>query len=65
VLYGNKSFAIVEDYSPNSDPAVLGSYIKTVEEPFGRLLKLPTVFVNVTLDREHDAYDTAILYACA
>ena len=48
VLYGSKPFAIIEDYSPNPDAAALGAYNKTVEEPLGKLLKLPTVFVNVT-----------------
>ena len=62
VLYGNKSFAIIEDYSPYPDTAVLGAYNKTVEEPFGKLLRLPTVFVNVTDDGQGGAYDFAIMY---
>ena len=70
VLYGNKSFSIVEDYAPFPDSAVLGAYNKTVEEPFGKLLKLPTVFVNVSGDGQGGVYDFAVmcalpaLYAC-
>ncbi len=65
VLYGNTSFAIIEDYSPDPDAAVLGAYNKTVEEPFGKLLRLPTVFVNVTDSGQGDAYDFAIMCARA
>jgi hypothetical protein len=65
VLYGNTSFAIIEDYTPNPDAAVLGAYNKTVEEPFGKLLRLPTVFVNVTDDGQGGAYDFAIMCAQA
>jgi hypothetical protein len=65
VLYGNKSFAITEDYTPYPDAAVRGAYNKTVEEPFGKLLKLPTVFVNVTDDGQGGEYDFAIMYAAA
>ncbi len=61
VLYGNKSFSIVEDYSPFPDTAVLGAYNKTVEEPFGKLLKLPTVFVNVSDDGQGGVYDFAVM----
>ena len=63
VLYGNKSFSIVEDYSPFPDTAVLGAYNKTVEEPFGKLLKLPTVFVNVSDDGQGGVYDFAVMCA--
>ena len=47
------------------DAAVLGAYNITVEEPFGKLLKLPTVVVNVTDDGQDGEYDFAIMYATA
>ena len=66
----------MEDYTPYPDAAVLGAYVKaapplhycnnatrynkTVEEPFGKLLRLPTVFVNVS-DVGAADYDWAIL----
>jgi hypothetical protein len=61
VLYGNTSFEIIEDYASNPDASVLGAYNKTVEEPFGKLLRLPTVFVNVTDDGAGPSYDFAIM----
>ena len=64
VLYGSKPFAIIEDYAPNPDASTLGAYNKTVEEPLGKLLKLPTVFVNVTSSGPSDAYDTCMLFSC-
>ena len=63
VLYGSKPFAIIEDYAPYPDAAALGAYNKTVEEPLGKLLKLPTVFVNVT-EGEDGQYDFAMLFSC-
>lgn len=62
VDYGKIPFSLKEDYNPTNN--ISGLYKKTAEEPGGKYLILPTVFVDATLSQDGSGYDTLTQYTC-
>jgi hypothetical protein len=61
VKYGSIPFTIVEIYDPQSER---GMYLKHVNMPGGKLLKLSTVIVDATSKDDTSPYDTVTMISC-
>ncbi len=61
VKYGPIPFTIVELYDPQSEK---GMYLKHVNMPGGKLLKLDTVIVDATAKDDTSPYDTVTMISC-
>ena len=61
VKYGSIPFTIVELYDPQSEK---GMYLKHVNMPGGKLLKLDTVIVDATAKDDTSPYDTVTMISC-
>ena len=61
VKYGPLPFTIVEVYDPQSEK---GMYLKHVNMPGGKLLKLNTVVVDATAPDATSPYDTLTMISC-
>mmetsp|Transcript_12639 Transcript_12639/g.29858 ORF Transcript_12639/g.29858 Transcript_12639/m.29858 type:complete len:214 (+) Transcript_12639:161-802(+) len=64
VKYGPLPFTIIESYVPTNASIERALYTKHAKMPFGNLLQLPTVVVDVTPSADGSSYDTMTLYSC-